>query len=76
MGKLEQLLNDGPVRKRYVELTADGPVLTESTKQPATYGSVEVLEVTESQWLVLQEQLQTGQLDNAKVRDIIKGTPE
>jgi hypothetical protein len=72
MNKLEILLSEQPDRKRYVELTEGGPLLFQSNLEAAGINTITTYEVDEPTWNKLMELLQTGQLDNAKVKAIIK----
>ena len=59
-------LNSGA---RRVELTPTWPVLTRG--QATSIGVFETYEVDEPTWARLMDVLQTGQLDNAKVKEIL-----
>ncbi len=72
MNKLMRLLAAQPDRKRYVELTESGPVLHQSNLDVVSVDSISIHEVDEPTYAELLEILQTGQLDNAKVKEIIE----
>jgi hypothetical protein len=57
-------------RKRLVQLTPNGPVLLQG--DGTSVNALQTHEVDESTWNELMTQLQTGELDNAKVKKIIK----
>ena len=57
-------------RKRLVQLTPNGPILLQG--DGTSINAVETHEVDEPTWNELMDLLQTGQLDNAKVKAIIK----
>jgi hypothetical protein len=57
-------------RKRLVQLTPNGPVLLQG--DGTSINALETHEVDEPIWNELMELLQTGKLDNAKVKKIIK----
>jgi hypothetical protein len=72
MNKLEQLIGQQPDSPRYVELTPTGPVLLQGTVDIASINATERYEVDEPTWDKLLQLLQTGKLDNAKVKAVIK----
>jgi hypothetical protein len=76
MDKLSQLIADRPPQKRMVELTPTGPVLIQSAGELSSVTATESYEVDEQTWNELQQALQTGELDNAKVKEIIKAKNE
>jgi hypothetical protein len=57
-------------RKRLVQLTPNGPILLQG--DGTSINALETHEVDEPTWNKLMDLLQTGQLDNAKVKSIIK----
>jgi hypothetical protein len=57
-------------RKRLVQLTPNGPVLLQG--DGTSINALETHEIDEPTWNELMTQLQTGKLDNAKVKKIIK----
>jgi hypothetical protein len=76
MNKLAKLIADRPPKKRIVELTPTGPVLIQSAGELSSVTAFESYEVDDSTWNELQQALQTGQLDNATVKDVIKAKQE
>jgi hypothetical protein len=72
MNKLLSLLEQQPKRKRFVELTESGPVLHQSNMDVTSANTISMHEVDEPTYDRLMEILQTGKLDNAKVKSIIK----
>jgi hypothetical protein len=72
MNKLLALLENQPSRKRYVELTESGPVLFQSNIEVFSTNTISTHEVDEATWNELMALLQTGELDNAKVKKIIR----
>jgi hypothetical protein len=71
MNKLVALLQNQN-RKRSVELTESGPVLHQSNIEVVSVNTISTHEVDEATWNELMALLQTGELDNAKVKKIIK----
>ena len=71
MNKLVALLQNQD-RKRFVELTESGPVLHQSNIEVVSVNTISTHEVDEATWNELMAMLQTGELDNAKVKKIIK----
>lgn len=74
MKNLLTMLAEQPDRRLYVELTDTGPVLYQSNLDAVSVNTISTHEVDRATWDQLQIQLQTGQLDNAKVKEII-GVP-
>ena len=71
MNKLLALLENQPDRRRYVELTETGPVLYQSNIDASSVNTLSTHEVNEATYNELMVILQTGELDNAKVKEII-----
>jgi hypothetical protein len=71
MNKLVALLQNQD-RKRFVELTESGRVLHQSNMEVSSANTISTHEVDEATWNELMALLQTGELDNAKVKKIIK----
>jgi hypothetical protein len=71
MNKLVALLKNKD-RKRFVELTASGPVLHQSNIEVVSVDTISTHEIDEATWNELMALLQTGELDNAKVKSVIK----
>ena len=67
--KMAELLSKSP-GKRVVQLTPTGPVLIEG--DATSLSAFETHELDESTWNELMELMQTGKVDNAKVKKIIK----
>ena len=76
MDKLAKLIADRPAKKRVVELTPTGPVLIQSAGELSSVTAYESYEVDEQTWNELLQELQTGQLDNATVKEMIKAKQE
>lgn len=68
--KIAESNANSPERKRLVQLTPNGPVLLQG--DGTSINAFETHEVDEPTWEELMAQLQTGKLDNAKVKKIIK----
>lgn len=71
MNKLLTLLENDD-RKRFVELTESGPVLFRSNIEVRSVNTISIHEVDQPTYDELMAILQTGQLDNAKVKEIIE----
>lgn len=63
-----------PDRKRYVQITETGPMLYQSNAEVTSANTISTHEIDEAIYNQLLAILQTGELDNAKVKEIIGTT--